>query len=101
MNASQAVAFDTARTIRSQIADAVPGAMGLGELADQSDLKFDDVVAAARSLMGAMYAVAEVQACRKCGCWEMEACEGGCWWVEEDLCSACAPKPRPRRKRAR
>jgi hypothetical protein len=29
--------------------------------------------------------------CRKCGCTEYDACEGGCSWAEEDLCSACAP----------
>ena len=27
--------------------------------------------------------------CRVCGCWEMQACEGGCYWVGDDLCSAC------------
>jgi len=27
--------------------------------------------------------------CRVCGCTETRACEGGCWWVEPDLCSAC------------
>lgn len=27
--------------------------------------------------------------CRVCGCWEFQACEGGCYWVEKDLCSAC------------
>jgi hypothetical protein len=36
----------------------------------------------------------EVAACRVCGCTDDEACEGGCWWVEDpqglgDLCSAC------------
>jgi ParB/RepB/Spo0J family partition protein len=30
--------------------------------------------------------------CRMCGCTDEEACEGGCSWVEPDLCSACAPK---------
>lgn len=30
------------------------------------------------------------QACRECGCCNSWACEGGCWWVEPDLCSACA-----------
>ena len=30
-------------------------------------------------------------ACRECGCTELNACEGGCWWVEPGLCSACAP----------
>lgn len=28
--------------------------------------------------------------CRVCGCTETQACEGGCSWVEEDLCSRCA-----------
>ena len=27
--------------------------------------------------------------CRICGCWELEACEGGCAWAEADLCTAC------------
>lgn len=30
--------------------------------------------------------------CRVCGCTEDNACEGGCSWVEDDLCSACADK---------
>ncbi len=33
------------------------------------------------------------QRCRKCGCTELAACGDGCWWVEPDLCSSCAPKP--------
>ncbi len=28
--------------------------------------------------------------CAVCGCTDAEACEGGCSWVEEDLCSRCA-----------
>lgn len=31
-----------------------------------------------------------VRTCRACGCTDMRACEGGCWWVAQDLCSACA-----------
>ena len=30
--------------------------------------------------------------CRVCGCDWNHACPGGCSWVEDDLCSACAPK---------
>lgn len=30
------------------------------------------------------------QACRNCGCTNERACEGGCDWVEFDLCSRCA-----------
>ena len=28
--------------------------------------------------------------CRSCGCTDARACPGGCYWVEPDLCSACA-----------
>ena len=27
--------------------------------------------------------------CRVCGCGTYNACQGGCWWVEYDLCSSC------------
>ena len=30
------------------------------------------------------------RACRVCGCTESTPCDGGCSWVEYDLCSACA-----------
>lgn len=30
------------------------------------------------------------QKCRVCGCTWNNACEGGCYWVEDDLCSKCA-----------
>lgn len=32
------------------------------------------------------------RACRVCGCTDSTPCEGGCEWVEADLCSACAFK---------
>jgi len=28
--------------------------------------------------------------CRACGCTWFTPCLGGCYWVEPDLCSACA-----------
>jgi hypothetical protein len=28
--------------------------------------------------------------CRSCGCTPARACPGGCYWLEEDLCSSCA-----------
>ena len=34
--------------------------------------------------------VFDVRKCRVCGCTDDRACEGGCYWVEEDLCSQCA-----------
>ena len=39
-----------------------------------------------------MEEVMEERTCRICGCTEDNACEGGCSWVEVDLCSACADK---------
>lgn len=27
--------------------------------------------------------------CRVCGCTQHNACKGGCYWVEPDLCSKC------------
>lgn len=38
--------------------------------------------------------------CRVCGCTDWQACPRGCWWVEDDLCSACAPKKGKTRLRA-
>lgn len=31
-----------------------------------------------------------VRTCRACGCTDLHACPGGCYWVSLDLCSACA-----------
>jgi hypothetical protein len=31
----------------------------------------------------------KTRACRVCGCTDNQACPGGCWWADEDLCSAC------------
>ena len=34
-----------------------------------------------------------IRRCRECGCTDFNACRtdtGPCWWVEADLCSACA-----------
>ena len=32
--------------------------------------------------------------CRVCGCTDLRACAGGCYWVEADLCSRCATSRR-------
>lgn len=44
------------------------------------------------------------QKCRVCGCTDNHACmtdDGACYWIEPDLCSACAEKKayEPRRSR--
>lgn len=33
-----------------------------------------------------------MRACRECGCTDEQGCEGGCVWVEADLCSTCAAR---------
>ena len=33
----------------------------------------------------------EGMTCRECGCTDDNPCDGGCSWVEEDLCSNCVP----------
>lgn len=33
-----------------------------------------------------------VRQCYICGCSDHNACQGGCWWVEDDLCSSCEKK---------
>lgn len=30
--------------------------------------------------------------CKECGCTDNHACEGGCFWVKDDLCSKCYDK---------
>jgi len=32
----------------------------------------------------------KIRTCRECGCTDEYGCDGGCEWIEPDLCSACA-----------
>lgn len=36
--------------------------------------------------------IARRRSCRVCGCTNLKACPGRCWWVEPDLCSSCVGK---------
>jgi hypothetical protein len=67
----------------AEAADTVAGGIliaPLGELAAASS----DVVLE-HALVGAL----DARRCRVCDCTDDRACEGGCSWVEADLCSAC------------
>lgn len=33
------------------------------------------------------------RACSKCGCTDRRACQGGCFWIGPNLCSACGKPP--------
>lgn len=39
-----------------------------------------------------------VKTCRVCGCTDDNACPGGCYWVEDDLCSRCAELGEPEKE---
>ncbi len=34
--------------------------------------------------------------CKGCGCTDSHACEGGCFWVTDNLCSKCYDKKQMR-----
>lgn len=54
---------------------------------------FDLHVLAALSLHAlGLEGVPEPQICRICGCSEDDACPASCWWLEDDLCSACSAR---------
>lgn len=42
-----------------------------------------------RQADAAIRAVTQGRTCRECGCTETRPCQGGCAWVESDLCSSC------------
>lgn len=66
------------------------------ELDDYEQARVDEAEESARAAnqpdddLKAEASADEVRACRECGCTDQIACDGGCWWVEDDLCSACA-----------
>jgi hypothetical protein len=54
----------------------------------QYETPLDEVSAALAADEAAEQAV---RRCRSCGCTDDDACLPPCWWVEDDLCSACHP----------
>jgi ParB family chromosome partitioning protein len=68
------------------------GDFGEGETLPNGVVQFeDDSIRTPAGLFFCPECADTVQVCRKCGCTEEAACPGGCAWVEDDLCSACAP----------
>ena len=65
-----------------------------GELREHRDHRdpMYGVAGAYVPLCGASGNRLDVPMCRTCGCTDARACEDGCWWVEADLCSSCAPE---------
>jgi len=87
---------DRSEPIRHRAA-AAAGALLVGELdravsdavAGKADFSCDPVP----SLVGDI--------CQKCGCTELDACEGGCSWLSPGRCSACAGRHTGRARQAR
>ena len=62
-------------------------------LADEFEDVFDRTLAVGIQRFEDMVYAGEFELpvrCRVCGCTDLLGCEGGCSWVEEDLCSTCA-----------
>lgn len=95
-SAAQLVCYEVARDLALHIE-----ASTIRDAAIDRGLDPDEAEAEARKVMGNMYRAAGVRACRVCGCTDDEACEGGCGWVEDDLCSECVPKLAPKKTRGR
>lgn len=51
--------------------------------------KLEQKGSASVKLAGQQNKTTEEQSCRICGCTWFNACPGGCYWVQEDLCSEC------------
>jgi hypothetical protein len=58
-----------------------------------AEVCFDDDCAVCSRLDGELPCPSDVdqpvRTCRGCGCTDDYGCDGGCWWVADDLCSAC------------
>lgn len=65
-----------------------PSAAALGQLLVEG-LRRHHVELSGRAVQ---ITVEPITVCRKCSCSEERACEGGCYWVESDLCSKCTPE---------
>jgi hypothetical protein len=57
-------------------------------LVDATDEELDQISAAFIEIGVELYRRARVRCCRVCGCTEDNACDGGCTWIGEELCSA-------------
>jgi len=49
----------------------------------------DDQIIALYQELKSRYSFLKEKKCRVCGCTDVCACPGGCYWVQDDLCSSC------------
>lgn len=62
----------------------------LADAYGHAEAQYQPAALAALARIRAAIGPVKVTACRVCGCTDDRACDGGCSWVEPDLCSACA-----------
>jgi len=58
----------------------------------QSHLRIRGIISPAPHRIILIYCSENERRCRVCGCTWNNPCPGGCYWVEEDLCSQCQDK---------
>jgi DNA-binding transcriptional ArsR family regulator len=83
----------SALEVRAGVVAAALDAFKDAGLIHSDDLRYypslnDDTDATARREYARL---SGARTCRTCGCTNQWACEGGCDWVDEDLCSTCDP----------
>lgn len=103
-------ALGVAAAALAYIDNACAGKLGLAPIRDADWQAFEAAEEAARAEIARLFRAASplfdrapfapaarpslaalgLAQCRRCGCTDALACEGGCSWVEADLCSACA-----------
>lgn len=67
------------------------------EVAQTDEMVGEDYMEGARqsgykiaAIFGINLSAIGIAACEKCGCTDDNACQGGCFWIQPGLCSACA-----------
>jgi hypothetical protein len=98
-----ALVVDEARACLEQITEELSAERGLARALGMlgAVLRLDRETAIGLAAIGIGFAMdydrrmrgRRLRACRVCGCTDLHACPGGCYWVAEDLCSACAAPP--------
>lgn len=90
---------DSDNLYTKHLLDALTHAGGLGVIHDDEPDYVRYVTRGSNisqsNMLGVRIDITPVAICNGCGCTDDHACEGGCFWVAQDLCSNCADKSVP------
>lgn len=97
-----AIALETAATLHLMMRvdeDSLPELFGRVAMAAGTELERDLIAAVGDALPEDAFLASDERSpripsllggvCRACGCSQNDACEEGCGWAAEDLCTAC------------